>query len=125
MPNTLPTDIFSEFWTEVRGIATEIQTARIVVLQVDATVRHAAEYTEFDLPDEIVVRGRGGTDFRPGFAWLDERCILSGVCLYFTDMECSRYPDAEPPFSVIFCIWSDPPSELNRVPWGERIDITG
>ena len=122
---SLPTDILAEFWAEVREIATEIQPERIVVLQVDATVRDAAEYCAFDLPEEIVVRGRGGTDFRPGFAWLDERGIRPGVCLYFTDMECSRYPGSEPDFPVLWLNWSDPPSLRNREPWGERIDITG
>ncbi len=122
---SLPTDILAEFWAEIREIAAEIQPERVVVLQVDATVRDAAEYCAFDLPEEIVVRGRGGTDFRPGFAWLDERGIRPGVCLYFTDMECSRYPDSQPDFPVLWLNWSDPPSPLNREPWGERVDITG
>ena len=69
------------------------------------------------------VKGRGGTDFRPGFAWLDEQAIQPGVCLYLTDMECSSYPDAEPGFPVVFCNWGDPPGDWNREPWGERIDI--
>ena len=120
---SLPTGILGEFWTEVRKIAEELRPERVVVLQVDTAVRHAAEYSADDLPEEIVVRGRGGTDFRPGFAWLEEHGVRPGVCLYFTDMECSRYPDAEPPFPVLWINWSDPPSDRNREPWGERIDI--
>ncbi len=45
--------------------------------------RNAAD----DLPDEIALRGQGGTDFRPGFEWLDEQGLRPGVCYYFTDME--------------------------------------
>jgi len=120
---SLPADILAEFWTEVREIAADIQPERAIVLQVDTAVRHAAEHAAFDLPKEIVVRGRGGTDFRPGFAWLDERGIRPGACLYFTDMECSRYPDMEPDFPVLWIDWSDPPSEFARAPWGERIVI--
>ena len=56
---SLPADILAEFWAEVREIATEIQPKRVVVLQVDATVRDATEYCAFDLPEEIVVRGPG------------------------------------------------------------------
>ena len=93
------------------------------MLQVDAAVQDAAVYAADELPVEIVVKGRGGTDFRPGFEWLDKQGIRPAVCLYFTDMECSSYPDAEPPFDVIFCNWSDPPEDWNREPWGERIDI--
>ncbi len=120
---SLPTGILGEFWAEVREIAAELQPERVVVVQVDAAVRDAAEYAASDLPGEIAVRGRGGTDFRPGFDWLEEHGVRPGVCLYFTDMECSRYPDAQPPFPVLWINWSDPPSDWNREPWGERIDI--
>lgn len=120
---SLPAGTLSEFWTEVREIAADIQPERVVLLQVDTAVRHAAEHSAFDLPEEVVVRGRGGTDFRPGFAWLDERGIRPGACLYFTDMECSRYPDTEPDYPVLWIDWSDPPSEFADAPWGERIAI--
>ena len=95
---SLPAATLAEFWAELREVATELQPERVIVLQVDSAVQDAAEYTADDLPDEIVIRGRGGTDFRPGFAWLDEQGIRPGVCLYFTDMECSSYPETEPVF---------------------------
>ena len=45
------------------------------------------------------------------------------VCLYLTDMECSRYPETEPGFDVLWVNHGDPPGDWNREPWGERIDI--
>ena len=120
---SLPARTLADFWAELREVAAEIQPESVHVLQVDATVQDAAEYAPDDLPDEIVVKGRGGTDFRPGFEWLDEHGIQPGVCLYFTDMECSSYPEAEPGFDTIWVNYSSPPSEWNREPWGERIDI--
>ena len=120
---SLPARTLAEFWAELREVATEIQPESVHVLQVDAAVQDVAEYAACDLPDEIVVKGRGGTDFRPGFEWLDEHGIQPGVCLYFTDMECSDYPEAEPGFDTIWVNYSSPPSEWNREPWGERIDI--
>ena len=120
---SLPADTLADFWSELREVAAEIRPETVIVLQVDAAVRDAAEYAPDDLPDEIAIKGRGGTDFRPGFAWLDEQGIEPGVCLYFTDMECSDYPETEPGFPVLFCNWGPPPSEWNREPWGERIDI--
>ncbi len=120
---SLDPDTLASFWSEVREVATEIEPERVVLLQVDTAVRDAAEYAAGDLPDEIVVRGRGGTDFRPGFAWLDEHDIRPGVCLYLTDMECSRYPETEPGFDVLWVNHGDPPGDWNREPWGERIDI--
>ena len=120
---SVDTEALAAFWSEVREVAHEIRPERVIVLQVDAQVQDAAEYAPDDLPDEIVVKGRGGTDFRPGFEWLDEHDVRPAVCLYFTDMECDRYPETEPPFPVMFCNWSDPPEDRNREPWGERIDI--
>ncbi len=120
---SLPSEILELFWTEVREIATELQPETVLLLQVDAALRDAAEYAVSDLPDEIAIKGRGGTDFRPGFEWLEEQGVRPGVCLYLTDMECDSYPKAEPDYPVVWCNWGPPPGDANREPWGERIDI--
>ena len=120
---SLPAATLAEFWAELREVAAEIRPETVVVLQVDAAVQDTAAYAPDELPEEIALKGRGGTDFRPGFAWLDEQGIQPAVCLYFTDMECSSYPDAEPGFPVTWVNWGDPPEDWNREPWGERIDI--
>ena len=120
---SLPAATLAAFWTEVREIATELQPERVILLQVDAAVQDAAEYAGADLPDEIAIKGRGGTDFRPGFAWLEENAIRPGVCLYLTDMLCSSYPETEPAFDVVWANYAEPPGDWNREPWGERIQI--
>ena len=120
---SVPAQTLGEFWAELREIVDEIRPERVFVLQVDTELRDAAEYTADDLPGEIVLKGRGGTDFRPGFEWLDEQAIRPTLCLYFTDMACSSYPEAEPSFGTIWVNWGSVPSEWNREPWGERIDI--
>ena len=120
---SLPAATLAAFWTELREIATELQPERVILLQVDAAVQDAAEYAGADLPDEIAVKGRGGTDFRPGFAWLEENGIRPGVCLYLTDMLCSSYPETEPDFDVVWANYAESPGDWNREPWGERIQI--
>ena len=122
--SSLPTPTLAEFWAELREVATEIRPENVIVLQVDTMLRDVAEYAADDLPEEIVVKGRGGTDFRPGFAWLDAQGIQPGVCLYFTDMECSDYPEHEPAFPVAFCDYGDEASPWRHpAPWGEHIRI--
>ena len=112
------------FWSEIRDIATELRPETVIVLQVDAALQDAAEYASDDLPEEIALKGRGGTDFRPGFAWLEEQGVSPGLCLYFTDMDCDRYPDTEPSFPVAWCDWSEGSSLSQRPPpWGELIGI--
>ena len=122
--SSLPTATLAEFWAELREVAAEMRPERVIVLQVDTTLQDVAEYAADDLPEEIAIKGRGGTDFRPGFQWLDEQGIQPGVCLYFTDMECSDYPEAEPAFPVAFCDYGDEASPWRHpAPWGEHIPI--
>ena len=120
---SLPTDTLALFWAEVREIAAELQPETVALLQVDAILQDAALYASGDLPERVEIKGRGGTDFRPGFAWLSEQGLRPGCCLYLTDMECDRYPETEPDYPVIWCNWGPPPGARNRQPWGERIDI--
>ena len=122
--SSLPTATLAEFWAELREVAAEIRPERVIVLQVDTTLQDVAEYAAADLPEEIAIKGRGGTDFRPGFQWLDEQGIQPGVCLYFTDMECSDYPEAEPAFPVAWVDYGDEASPWRHpAPWGEHIPI--
>ena len=116
-------DTLASFWTEVREVAHELNPERVIILQVDTLITDVAEYAGEDLPEELEAKGGGGTDFRPGFAWLDAEGIEPACCLYFTDMECSSYPETEPSFDVLFCNYGPPPSQWNREPWGDRIDI--
>ena len=123
---SVDSDALAAFWSEVREVAAEVEPERIMVLQVDAAVQDEQEYAPGELPDRIVVKGRWGTDFRPGFAWLDEQGIRPAVCLYFTDLDCDRYPETEPAYDVIWADYSaaaglspEPP------PWGEHIRIDG
>ena len=121
---SVDSDALGAFWSEVREVAAEVVPERIVVLQVDAAVQDEQHYAPGELPERIVVKGRWGTDFRPGFARLAEQGIRPAVCLYFTDMDCDRYPEVEPAFDVIWCDYGaaaglspEPP------PWGEHIRI--
>ena len=120
---SLQGETLARFWAEVREIAAELQPDSIFVLQVDAVLQDAAQYPGGDLPDSISIKGRGGTDFRPGFAWLHEHGVHPNCCLYLTDMECDSYPEAAPPYPVAWVVWAPPHSDRYREPWGERIDI--
>ena len=120
---SLDTDTLARFWTELRAVAGELRPDPLVVVQVDTEVQDTAVYRFGDLPGTLAVRGRGGTDFRPGFAWLAREGVAPECCLYLTDMECDRYPETPPPFPVLWCNWGPAPPEHRREPWGERIDI--
>ena len=63
---SVDSDALAAFWSEVREVAAGIEPERIVVLQVDAAVQDEQDYAPSELPERIVVKGRWGTDFRPG-----------------------------------------------------------
>ena len=116
-------DTLAAFWSEIRQVAAEIEPRSVIVLQVDATLQDEQHYHPHELPPRLDVKGRWGTDFRPGFARLAEQHIRPAICLYFTDMDCSDYPDTRPDFPVLWCNYGPPPTDENREPWGERIQI--
>ena len=116
-------DTLAAFWSEIRQVAAEIEPRSVIVLQVDAALQDEQHYHPHQLPPRLDVKGRWGTDFRPGFARLAEQHIRPAVCLYFTDMDCSDYPETRPDFPVLWCNYGPPPTDDNREPWGERIDI--
>ena len=123
---SVDSDALAAFWSEVREVAAEIEPERIVVLQVDAAVQDEEHYAPGELPERIVVKGRWGTDFRPGFERLAEQGIRPAVCLYFTDMDCDRYPETEPEFSVVWCDYGAAAGlSLEPPPWGEHVKIEG
>ena len=120
---SLESGTLATFWAEVRAVAEELRPHTLVVVQVDTRVQDTAVYHAGDLPEALVARGRGGTDFRPGFAWLAREGITPECCLYLTDMECDRYPETPPPYPVLWCSWGREPSARRPAPWGERLDI--
>ena len=120
---SLPSQVLEEFWGEIREIANDIRPETLIILQVDAALQDASEYAASELPDSIALKGRGGTDFRPGFAWLEDHGRQPSCCIYLTDMECDSYPDDEPLFPVVFCNYGPIPSDACSEPWGERIDM--
>ena len=124
---SVDSDALAAFWSEVREVAAEVEPERTVVLQVDAAVQDEEHYAPGELPERIVVKGRWGTDFRPGFERLAEQDIRPAVCLYFTDMDCDRYPETEPDFSVVWVDYSRraPAVSIQPPPWGEHIRIDG
>ena len=121
---SLPAATLATFWSEVREIAAELQPETVIVLQVDAALQDAADYAASDLPEEIALKGRGGTDFRPGFTWLAEQGLRPSCCLYFTDMECDSYPENAPDYPILWCDWTPAGGTCrNPPPWGEHISI--
>ena len=110
---------FSEFLAEVNALKGQIR-ARITLITCDAKLAESGPWIfepwdEFILPD--IIKGGGGTSFKPVFEWIEQESMDPGLLLYFTDAE-GDFPSQQPPYPVIWLI-----KGKRQVPWGERIQL--
>ncbi len=111
-------ELISQFSGEVKGIADTFNIS-LLVIYVDAAVKATQEF-EIGEDIDLKPRGGGGTDFRPGFVYIEDNDLQPRAVVYLTDGECSRYPD-EPAYPVL---WAQFGSGHFEPPFGEKIQIT-
>ncbi|ABI56892.1 DUF2201 family putative metallopeptidase [Alkalilimnicola ehrlichii MLHE-1] len=76
-------DYLPAFLAELRGIAGQWPDTRIRLIQADADIQSDEYVTAADLRPEMILKGGGGTDFRPVFEAL--KSDPPRVLVYFTD----------------------------------------
>jgi len=108
-----------EFMSEINAIKGQLR-ARILLHACDTELAGDGPWLfqpwdEFRLPTTI--RGGGGTDFRPIFAWISSQGREPDLLLYFTDAV-GEFPQAEPTYPVLWLVKGKAP-----VPWGQRIQL--
>lgn len=74
-----------------------------------------AQWEAITLPEGL--SGKGGTDFRPIFEWIEREHLNPDLLIYFTDAE-GRFPEREPQFPVVWLVKGKAP-----VPFGVRIQL--
>ena len=93
-------DELATFAAELNAILADAAPERVHVVYCDARINGTAEYAPQDFPVQLRALGGGGTDFRPPFAWCDERAILPVCAIYLTDL-CGTFPD-DPGYPVLW-----------------------
>lgn len=107
----------NEFATEMQDILSTFQTG-FKVVYIDSQVNGVDE-VEPDEEMKLNPKGGGGTDFKPGFKWIEENNLTPDFVLYFTDGYCSSFP-IEPDYPVLWVI----NSELEfQPPFGDIINF--
>ncbi len=108
---------------ELDSIASELSAlleefdASLIVFTCDAALTTQERRNKWDLPLDFQAKGGGGTDFRPPFSSLATEEAAPACLIYFTDMECDRYPE-EPAYPVL---WVTPNPAHSAPPFGEII----
>lgn len=113
--------MLSAFSAELNSISQEAKPQAIHVVYCDTRVNRTVEYGA-DEEIELVAQGRGGTDFRPPFAWVEESGISPKCLIYLTDLDCSSYP-AEPEYPVLWATDSPIANSryFSRPPFGDVV----
>ena len=88
-------------WAEIRSAADDLRPDAVVVIQCDAQVTAIDEYLPGDLPRQIKVRGRGGTDFRPAFKAIENRPRIPSCVVYMTDLM-GDFPAEDPGYPTLW-----------------------
>jgi predicted metal-dependent peptidase len=102
---------------EVAMLARSVEELTLIV--ADARVQEVvtgADLSAFSGSRRL--RGGGGTDHRPVFAWIAEHRLSPEVFVGLTDL-CSRFPDERPPYPVIWVV----PRAHGKAPWGQVIEL--
>ncbi len=116
---SISADEIQEFISEIDAIKSQVR-ARITLLACDSDLNYGCPWY-FEAWDEfamdVEIRGGGGTNFKPAFAWVDEQDSNPDLLLYFTDAE-GVFPEAEPMYPVVWLVKGKQP-----VPFGQRIQL--
>ena len=126
-------ELVNRFLTKTYNILMSTQSffskVNIHIVQCDAAVQEAVKITcreEFeDYIRHMTIRGLGGTDFRPVFAYVDQLLRqhefqrLRGM-IYFTDGY-GTFPERKPEYTTAFVFIQDEYNNLNVPPWAIRL----
>jgi predicted metal-dependent peptidase len=84
----------------LQQIISEMKFEKLIVLYCDSKVHATQEYAPGD-DLEFKAVGRGNTNFRPVFNWIEEQGITPDLLIFFTDLE-GRAPESEPDYPLIW-----------------------
>lgn len=109
--------LLNQFSAEVQQIAVYINT-KLVIIYIDTEVQSVQEIEPQD-DFKLKPAGGGGTDFRPGFSYIDEHNLNPKAVIYLTDGECLSFPQ-EPDYAVLWAQFGHFPF---IPPFGEVITV--
>ncbi|MDO9577838.1 MAG: VWA-like domain-containing protein [Candidatus Cloacimonadales bacterium] len=105
------------FASELQSIMSIYPGTEINVIYVDTKVAYTETIDIYDF--QLHAKGGGGTDFQPGFEYIDKEQIMPACAIYFTDGWCSSFPEV-PDFPTL---WVVTDRDKFTPPFGEVIHI--
>ena len=122
-------EFLAETWSILRETESFFRKVNIHIIQCDERVRRDDKITSQEelknYMEHLELEGRGGTDFRPVFAYVQEMMrkkevtSLKGL-LYFTDGK-GRFPVKMPPYETAFILMQKEYEQIQVPPWAIAI----
>jgi len=97
---------------EVQGIQKSYRGCIVTVIECDAEIGKVYKLQPYGKP-ELKVSGRGGTSFKPPFAYIKKHKLMPDVLVYLTDLE-GDFPE-KPKFPVVWCATTDHSAPFGHV----------
>lgn len=101
---SMTNDDLALIFSEIRSFR-ETFPCKLTVLQADTDVRSIVDFEEMDgteLPQKIDIAGRGGTDFRPVFDWVERNATGFPSALVYATDGYGSFPKTDSGFPVIW-----------------------
>ena len=114
---SVPDDALAEFGNEINNIRMVNKVKSVHVVECDAEVQAIYELKEHT-PMTCKFVGRGGTDFRPVFEYVEKNKVKFDMMIWLTDSQGS-FPDTKPQYPVIWAVTTE--SALSAIPWGDIV----
>ena len=112
--------LIDRFKGETMGILQDVRPREIQLLECDADIKRVTVLTDAsDMAAITVVKGGGGTDFRPVFDWIEAEGLNPDCLLYLTDGD-GTFPDTAPRYPVI---WGDISGQKDKYPFGDVVEV--
>ena len=102
---------------EIFAITEDVKPESIFVIQCDTRIADLMHFDPMDAPQEIEIKGRGGTRFQPVFDYIARNDIRPDVMIYMTDLR-GPHP-SEPDYPVIWAVQNE--RQASGVPFGEPL----
>ena len=116
-------DLLGTFLSEVQGIKDSHEAVEMDIILADAAIQkvHTFKNNQRLRPGDIEMLGRGGTDHRPVFKWVENNKNGSRILICLTDGYTS-FPDNAPEYDTI---WATTPNGIDKdgYPFGKVVKV--
>ena len=115
---SMPARVAEVCCSVIQNAVNTLNADRLIHMDVDSRVAKVREYAPYQ-PVDIEIHGRGGTDFRPAFDWVEDNRVAPRVLVYMTD-GWGTFPESPPSMPVLWLTWGKGAAEY---PFGDVIDL--